>query len=125
MRAWFGLLLGGVLALLAGIVTLRSGFGTVPKLLLAAGGFVLAIYYAVPPARRPIYFGWAYLTWPIGVAVSFVILAVVYYLVLTPIGLLRRLLGRDPMQRRFDREATTYWQPHPGRPAPERYFKTF
>ena len=37
---------------------------------------------------------------PIGILVSTVVLAVTYYLVLTPIGLLARLFGYDPMARR-------------------------
>jgi hypothetical protein len=36
------------------------------------------------------------------------LLAVVYYLVVTPVGLLSRLI-RDPLRRRPDRKASTYW----------------
>ena len=35
-------------------------------------------------------------------------LALVYYLVLTPIGLVSRLV-RDPLRRRFDARAASYW----------------
>jgi len=40
---------------------------------------------------------------------SHVVLAVVYHVVLAPIGLVRRLLGGDPLRRRFDRGADTCW----------------
>ena len=66
-----------------------------------------------------------YAVYPIGWTVSHLALAVVYYLVVTPIGLLMRLFGRDPMRRKFDPSATTYWQPHESPDEPERYFRQF
>ena len=36
------------------------------------------------------------------------ILLILFYLVILPIGLLRRLLGKDSMQRKMDKNATTY-----------------
>ena len=67
----------------------------------------------------------SYATFPIGFVVSYVILAVVYYLVLTPIGLVLRLTGYDPMQRRFDRNAKTYWTPREQEESTEQYFRQF
>ena len=57
------------------------------------------------------YVGWMDASWPMGWVFSHVLLGVTYYLVITPIGLILRLLGKDPMRRRFDREAKTYWIP--------------
>lgn len=48
-------------------------------------------------------------TWPIGWVVSLVLIAVVYYGVFTPIGLVRRLFG-DPLARRPDPTMATYWR---------------
>ena len=56
-----------------------------------------------------IYLGMAYAAFPIGLVISHAILAAVYYAVLTPIGLLMHLVGRDPMRRRFDPQAESYW----------------
>ena len=42
---------------------------------------------------------------PIGLALSHVILGAVFYIVFTPVGLVMRLLGKDPLHRRFDRAA--------------------
>ena len=61
----------------------------------------------------------------IGWILSSVVLAVLYYLVLTPIGVLLRLTGYDPMKRRFDRTAKTYWLPRNSDTETERYFKQF
>jgi intracellular septation protein A len=46
---------------------------------------------------------------PIGFVVSYVVLGVLFYLVLTPIGLVFRLMGRDLLTRSFDRSASSYW----------------
>lgn len=78
-----------------------------------------------PTALKPVYLGLTLVTWPIGWVVSHLALAIVYYGVFTPIALVLRLLGRDPLARRFDRNATTYWEPyHPDR-ASDQYLRQF
>jgi hypothetical protein len=68
----------------------------------------------------------SYLAWPIGFVVSHVVLALVYYLVLTPIGLAMRVFGYDPMRREFDRSAESYWIARDtAEIKAERYFRQF
>jgi hypothetical protein len=62
---------------------------------------------------------------PIGWVMSHVILGIIYYLVLTPIGLLLRALGRDPLRRRFETGARSYWIDRGEEPAVERYFRQY
>jgi hypothetical protein len=46
-----------------------------------------------------------------------ILLTLLFYLVLTPVALLLRVLRVDPMGRRFDERAASYWrQRGPGRP---------
>jgi hypothetical protein len=123
--ALFGWLLGLVLCAFGGLVALRSGWLLAPKVLMGSGVVIAIAYYAIPPIRRPIYLAWVYAFWPVGTVVSLVLLGAVYYGVLTPIGLLRRLASRDSMQRRFDTAASSYWEAHPGKPAADRYFKPY
>jgi hypothetical protein len=79
---------------------------------------------ARPQLIRPIYVGWMVLTFPIGWTVSQLMLAVLYYGLFTPIGLLFRLFGRDPLQLR--QPATeTYWSAKSTPADPRRYFKQF
>ena len=122
---WFGVLLGLFFLLVGGVLYWRAGPGTAPKVLFALAGVLPALYYLVPPLRRPMYLGWIYLAWPIGIVLSFTLLAVIYYLVLTPIGLVMRLFRRDPMQRGFDANAKTYWITRTRQPDPERYFRPY
>ncbi len=82
------------------------------------GGAVAGPGLVVPAALRYVYLTAIYATFPVGLAVSFVILAAVYYLVLTPVGLMMRLLGNDPLTRRPQPGQKTYWSPRDGsRPA--------
>jgi hypothetical protein len=66
-----------------------------------------------------------YAAFPIGWVVSHVMLALIYYGVMTPIGLVMRLLGRDPLKRKLDRSADTYWEPREPIANSKRYFQQF
>jgi hypothetical protein len=87
---------------------------------------VPAVGWAAPAFMRLVFLGMSYLAWPIGFVVSHVLLAAVFYLLVTPIGLLMRLVGYDPMHRRLDRQAASYWIPrdHAER-EPRSYFRQF
>jgi fumarate reductase subunit D len=89
--------------------------------IVAAGG--LGIMW--PALLRPVYLMWMALALPIGWTVSHLLLAAIYYLVMTPIGLLMRLFHYDPMQRRIDREAESYWMPHDSGTDAASYFRQF
>jgi hypothetical protein len=80
---------------------------------------------AAPGLLRPIYVAWMALVWPIGWVVSHLLLGIVFYLVFTPIGLLMRAVGYDPLTREIDRDAKTYWTPHEEAADSSRYFKQF
>jgi hypothetical protein len=73
------------------------------------GGSLSAIAgLVVPVAIKPIYIALVWITYPIGFCVSHLVLAVLYFLILTPIGVLVRWF-HDPMERKFDRAIASYW----------------
>jgi multisubunit Na+/H+ antiporter MnhG subunit len=78
-----------------------------------------------PQALRPIYVGLTVATFPIGWIVSHIILAILFFGILTPIGLVMRLIGRDTMQRRFMPNQKTYWEPRETVTDPRQYFRQF
>ena len=104
-----GLLLGLFFGLIGGLVHWRTEAHTVAYVLWAVGAVLVVLYYPVPGLPRPLYQGWMFAVFPLGWTVSHVILGVLYYLVITPGGLVMRLFGRDPMRLRLDPEAKTYW----------------
>lgn len=123
--AWFGVLFAAFFGLLGFFAWRKSGFGGAAPVLWGIGVAVPAIYYAIPGIRRPIYVGWMFLAYPIGLAVSYAVLAVIYFLVFAPIGLFLRLVGRDPLHRAFDRAAGTYWVDHRTGRETARYFSQY
>ena len=95
------------------------------RIIWGAGAALAAVYAGVRPLRRWIYLGWLYAAFPVGWTVSHVLLAATYYLVLTPIGLLARWLREDPLERKLDRDAATYWTERRRMREVRRYFRQF
>jgi hypothetical protein len=96
----------------------------------AAGLFIVGLIAGLLAFVRPqllkwVHIGWMWAVFPIGWVIAHILLAVVYYGVLTPLGLLLRLLGHDPLQRRPDRQATSYWRPRTRERRPSDYFRQF
>jgi hypothetical protein len=98
---------------------------TVGVELLAGAATIGGVLGALAPqALKWIYVGWMVAVFPIGWTVSHLLLGVIYYAVLTPIGLLIRAMGHDPMNRKLDRSAKSYWSTHEQAPV-ARYFRQF
>jgi hypothetical protein len=122
----FGFVWLGFVVLFGVIAWFKLGSPGLARGLWLAAVVVPVIGWLVPVFMRLVFVGMSYLAWPIGFVVSHIVLAAVYYLVLTPIGLIMRLFGYDPMRRGFDREAASYWVERPAAAAePRRYFRQF
>ena len=106
---WFGVLLPFFFAIVGALVWQRTGVVSLAAVLWAVGGAISTSFALWPASRRRIYVGWMYAVYPIGWTVSHLLLGIVYFLVMTPIGLTMRVLRLDPMARRFDRAASSYW----------------
>ena len=105
----FGLLVGGVFALL-GLLFMARGKAAYPWLLTP--GLVLIAFGAIAPRTlKHIYLVWMGLALVLGFVVSHVILTVFFFLVITPIGLIARLAGKDFLRLKLDRQAKSYWIP--------------
>jgi hypothetical protein len=72
-------------------------------------GVSLGLLRLIPPLFRKVYGWWIALSIVLGYFISRLLLTLLYFLVVTPIGLVMRLVGKDPMERRIDRSAATYW----------------
>ena len=79
----------------------------------------------LPQLTRAIYVGMMLVAWPIGFVVSHVLIALVYYAVMTPIALVFRATGRDTMGRRRDRATASYWHDRGAPRAASSYFKLY
>jgi hypothetical protein len=121
----FGLLWLLFLGGMGGMALWRTGSFASAGVFWIIATLVPAVGLVWPGVLRIIYLLMAYITFPIGFVISYVILAVVYYLVLTPTGLILRLTGYDPMRRGFDRSAKTYWSSREQDESTEQYFRQF
>ncbi len=98
----FGLTLLIMLPLAGLLFALRGeGFSwTVFGVFAACGVFVEVCVLAVEPVARLLYKVWMALAFVLGLVVAPVVISIIYYLVVTPIGLFLRATGKDPMQRK-------------------------
>jgi hypothetical protein len=103
----------------------RSGPRPTGLILLVAAVLVPALGALSRRFLRCVYLGMAYVAFPIGFVISHVLLALIYYALLTPLGLLMRGVGYDPLHRRCDPEKETYWIPRQQPADKERYFRQF
>jgi len=120
---WFGAILLAFFALVGAAVGWRSGSLRAAAVLWGTGVALALLYTAVRPLRQPVYRLWMAAVTPIGWLVSNLLLGVVFSLVLTPISFALRLVRRDPLTRRFEPDADSYWiEDDPGG-EPGRYFR--
>jgi Saxitoxin biosynthesis operon protein SxtJ len=123
--AWFGLMFLVFFGLIGGVVWWRFEAQTAAYTLWGVAAAIVAVYYALPPVRLPIYLGWLYAAFPIGWVISHVVMGAIYYLVITPFALVFKLIGRDALDRKLDKNAKSYWVEHRTGGDPQRYFKQF
>jgi multisubunit Na+/H+ antiporter MnhG subunit len=122
----FGFIWLGFFLLVAVGLWLKLHSPVVSIALGAAAVVVPVVGWAVPRLMRVVYVGLSYVAWPIGFVVSHVLLGAVYYLLVTPIGLILRVARYDPMHRRFDPEVRSYWIERDGGDRdPCSYFRQF
>ncbi len=121
----WGLLMPAIFGLVGQLVVSGVRPSQVAGGLWIVGGVLSGVVIVSPRICRKLYIGWISAAQPIGWTISHLVLAVVFYLVITPLGLAMRCLGRDPMQRKLDRQAATYWQPRKPVADVKRYYRQF
>ena len=115
----FGFVFGGFFTLVSLWPLLRGGLPRWWALGLAV--MFVGIALLRPTLLGPFNRAWAYLGLMLQRIVSPVVLALIYFLTITPIGLLMRWTGRIPLKLRFDQTATTYWTGATPARAPARH----
>ncbi len=110
----FGLIVGGVFVLLGLWWLYRGKFATAAYVLSAAGSALILCGLIFPRLLTVPRKLWMKLAEGMAFISSRVILAIIFFLVMTPIGLVKRALGWDPLERRSE-SRDTFWQPYPER----------
>jgi len=120
----FGFVFAAVFAAI-GILPLLFG-GQVRVWSLAVGATFLLIALAYPSVLAPLNRLWLRFGLLLHKIVSPIVLGIMFYLVITPIGLLMRAFGKDPLRLAFDKQSSSYWiERVPPGPPPESFKDQF
>lgn len=103
----FGITVAIPLALLAGLGVWR-GHLVLPIVLGGLAILLAGLAVVAPNLLSPVHRVWMQVAYALGWFNTRVLLAIVYFLVMTPIGIVMRLLGRDPLDRRLG-DRPSYW----------------
>ena len=103
----FGVTIGIILGLLGGAFFLRQKYFYAYFLIFSAMFFISAL--VLPALLKPVQKVWMSAAIVIGHVMTRVILTVLFYLVVTPIGILARIFGKSFLDTNFDKNVDSYW----------------
>jgi len=107
----FGFTFAALFAVLCALSSWRRG--GIDLWWLGAASAFLIVTLAAPGLLTPLNRAWSAFGRAVHAIMSPVILAVLFYGTIAPIGLVARLFGYDPLRRRIDPAAASYWIARP------------
>ena len=126
LRQFSCVLLPAFLTIIGLVAWHRSGrIEPAVVVLWATAAAVALVGWVRPSWLRPVFVAVMLAAFPVGWVVSHLMLAAAFYLVFTPVGLLLRCFGYDPLERKFEPEAATYWVPRKGERDVRSYFRQY
>jgi Saxitoxin biosynthesis operon protein SxtJ len=114
----FAFTLGAAFAVLSAILAWRQR-RVGAEVAFGLGVLLLVAGVAVPTHLGPVERAWMGFGRALSRVTAPIVLAIIYFVALTPIAYLRRTLGHSPLAR--DASASSYWIPIPPRDAEERH----
>jgi len=126
-RSWraereFGLVVGGILIMLSGWWLYRGKFPAVTQVALPLGSVMVLLGLVFPKALVLPNRAWMAFAEVLSFVTTRIILAFVFFGIVTPIGLVKRLFGWDPLHRRAPAE-DSYWRPYSERQRDPRHYE--
>ena len=118
----FGVIVGGIFVVLACWWLHRGKFGSVAYGFLGLGIVLLFLGVVFPRALVLPNRIWMALAETLSFITTRLVLAIIFFLVITPIGIVKRLFGWDPLRRRAV-SAQSYWQPYTARQRDPRHYE--
>ncbi len=104
----FGITIGVFLFLLAALL-----FGFTKEfypIITSIAGLLIIAGIVFPNILKPLQIAWMGFATILGYIMSRVIIIILFYFVVTPIGLVAKLFGKDFLDRKLDRSSDSYWQ---------------
>jgi hypothetical protein len=97
--------------------------GRAPRSWLWAVAIPLALLaFLLPRALNRPKILWLAITKVLGRIINFIALSAIFFLVMTPVALLFRAIGRDVLGRRFNPRSVSYWEPRDKGSSPSQQF---
>jgi len=122
----FGIIAMIASAIISLLLYLLKDLGIQWIFVITGAGFAVFLCSLISAGlTRIIYIVLILITLPIGWVMSFILLAIFYFLILTPLGLVFRMAGRDPLHRKFDSKVKSYWLRRQPADTIDRYFHQF
>jgi hypothetical protein len=118
----FGLIVGGVLLVLSLWWLYRGKFPALSHVTLPLGGVLVLLGLIFPAALVWPNRAWTALAEVLSFVTTRIILAFVFFVIVTPIGLIKRLFGWDPLHRRATK-SDSYWKPYSERQRDPRHYE--
>ena len=118
----FGLIVGGVFLLLGSWWIYRARFITVAEVLIVIGSVLFVGGWLWPRILVLPNRAWMLLADGLSFVTTRIILALVFFLIVTPIGVVKRLRGWDPLNRRNGSKGS-YWRPYSERQRNRLHFE--
>jgi len=103
----FGLVMAIPLLLIAAYL-LWKGRASAPYLLAVSALFAL-LGLILPKVLKPVYIGWMTFANYLSIVVTYIVLTLFFFIVLTPVSLVIKILGKDLLLQRLDPDASSYW----------------
>lgn len=107
----FGLIFATIFFVVALFPVFFNGWnfnGTRTWALIVSGVFALpALIF--PVVLKPLNIAWMHFGQFMHKIINPVLMGLVFFVAVLPTGLILKLLGKDPMRRKFDPQAETYW----------------
>jgi hypothetical protein len=115
----FGISVGIVLCVIAALLVWRGRIGRA-EIAGGVGVVLLALGLVHPPLLKYPSAAWWRFSRALGYVYARVLLSIIFFLILTPLGLVWRLTGKDPLARR--RRNWPGWAPYPARYKDAKHF---
>lgn len=102
----FGITMGFILLLIGGYLFFKEKEYVVE--LISLSGIFIGLGYIFPTPLKPIYFTWMIFAVIIGWVMTRVVLSLIFFLIISPIGLLAKIFRKDFLKLKIKKE-DSYW----------------
>jgi len=103
----FGITIGVILLIIAGFLFWKEKESF--QILFTFGVTLCILGIAIPFILKPIYWVWMIFATILGWIMTRIILSLLFYIILTPIGLIARFFGKQFLELRWDKSKESYW----------------